>query len=99
MKKTVEDYLEAITHISLRAVGASRSETLINGDEEMHEKPEKLWFILSWAAQGIGFGEASFYTTQDGHARGLVCDDESMGATFIEALLVKLARSTKMTGK
>lgn len=99
MKKTVEDFLEAITHVSLNSVGATRSETLINGDEEIHEKPEKLWFILSWAAQGIGFGEASFYTVQDGLTRGLVCDDESMGPVFIEALLVKLARGTKMTGK
>lgn len=95
MKMTAEQYALAVTGISLRSVGATRAETLIDGEGTVHEEPERLWFVLSWAASGLGCGEASFYTTGD----GLSCDDEAMGATFVEGLLMALARKTKMTGK
>lgn len=94
-KNTVEEYVELLTHVSLRGSGACVAETMVNGLGEKHERPAKTWFVLAWAATGIGFGEATFVASSD----GLVCDDETMGAMFIEALLVKLARSARMSGR
>lgn len=95
MKKTVAEFVELITHVSLRGMGFSAAETLVDGHGEKENVPDKQWLVLAWSAQDIGYGEASFSFSKD----GIVCDDERMGATFIEALLVKVARTAKMTEK
>lgn len=92
MTKSVDEYVFALSNVQVRAVWSRSCEELVNGLGETWHKPAEMGIVISWSAQDIGFGELTFRFTED----GMKCDGESMGQEFVEAVLVKLARQTRV---
>jgi len=51
---------------------------------KVSEDVPKGGFILDWGAEGIGFGQITFYEKK----KQLVCDTETMGRSFVKAALL-----------
>ena len=83
MPNTVEEYVEDLAEVRLT-----------NG-WRYSQFGQHIGFILTWSSAKLGFGEASYYVKDDiGY-----CDDECMWPQFIEAVLIKYARSLTLTHK
>lgn len=63
------------------------------GPWEQDGKKGQGGFVISWSAEGIGWGELTFSKKEDGT---VVCDNEIMGAEFCKAVLSAFLDSTKM---
>lgn len=95
MSKTVQDYLDKLGPVTVRSVWAKMPEMFVDGWGKEHQEPAALGMIIGWAADGIGFGELTFTFTEEGS----ICDSETMPTEFVEAVLIKLARSTDLKHK
>ena len=92
MTRTVAEYVELITYVGIRSVWSASAEMLTRSLRATEEVPMTIGFVISWVANGVGFGELTF--RNDGT---LTVDSEYMTPEFVEAVMIKFARTAKDT--
>lgn len=91
--KTVDEHLGTLTSVRVDGVWAGLPDVLVDSYGNVRDQPAYLGMTISWAANGIGFGELTFRFSGE----RVSCDSETMSSEFVEAVLIKLARETELT--